>query len=284
MFKIFFNSLLLLTFSSAAFAQDSNRNAYIKSAVPKYGAHRAAGQKQTVTTTTRTYRTAAAPRPTQMAAAPTENTQTLNRIEQTVSSWDGDQWMNYLMKGVSVGFEYTRMGAENHAEIKDSFGNRSTTGSNADPASVLGLSVMYNRLGRDALGFSVGGTLFQKIENDNGQRNTLGYSSGITMLRPEGNILLGHSSGVWAGLGAHMNYINGDSTVNDAIEQFGWGAQARVGFVPTRHLNFDLGYSVSIHKFGSTMKNAVRVLSATLDEEKSYYAFSAWSLRATYLF
>lgn len=282
MFKIFFNSLLLLSFSSAAFAQDSNRNAYIKSAVPKYGAHRT-GQKS-VTTTTRTYRTAAAPRPTQIAAAPTENTQTLNRIEQTVSGWEVDQWQNYLMKGMSVGFEYSRLGGDLHIEAKDRFGNTSAINGNSDPASTLGLSLMYNRLGRDAMGFSVGGTIYQKVENDTGTRGTFGYGSAITLLRPEGNILLGHSSGLWGGLGAHLSYISGNNDVTNAVEELGYGAQIRVGFVPTRHLNFDLGYSVSIHKLGNEVKDTLRAQSATLNEEKSYWAFSSWALRATYLF
>lgn len=281
MYKTIFKSLLILSFASAAFAQTSGRNAYIKNAVPKYGDHRA-GQK-TVTTTTRTYKTAAAPQAPRETAEPTESTQTLNRIEKQMPMNRDDQWANYLMKGVSVGFEYSYMGAENHIETKNAFGSTSQ-GVNASPASVLGLSVMYNRLGRDAMGFSAGGTLYQKIENNNGQRYTMGYSSGITMIRPEGNFLLGHTSGVWGGLGAHLNYLNGDSEVNKAIEQFGWGLQARVGFVATRHLNFDLGYSISIHKLGSAFKDAARLVSSSIDDEKSYYAFTSWNLRATYLF
>src|SRR4051812_9260179 len=109
MYKIILQSLLVLSFTSAAFAQDANRNAYIKSAVPKYGAHRA-GQKQKVTTTTtRTYKTAAAPQDARLAQE-TAEAQTLGRIENRYA-YDSDQWMNYLMKGMSVGLEYSRLGA-----------------------------------------------------------------------------------------------------------------------------------------------------------------------------
>jgi hypothetical protein len=283
MFKIIFKSLLVLSFASAAFAQDANRNTYIKAAVPKYGDHRT-GQKQTVTTTTRVYKTAAAPQAVR-AAQPTEASQTLNRIETQAPVYREDQWANYLMKGMSVGLEYTRLGAEAKVEGRSTVNSLSSSASNSvDPASVLGVSVMYNRLGRDSIGFSAGGTFYNKIENNNGTRNTLGYSDSFSIIRPEGNFLIGDSSGIWGGIGGHLNYITGNTDVTDSISELGFGLQARVGFVPTRHFNFDLGYSVSIHKLGNDLKSDMENQGFKIDDDKSYYTFNQWALRATYLF
>jgi len=284
MFKIIFKSLLALSFASAAFAQDANRNTYIKSAVPKYGDHRA-GQKQTVTTTTRTYKTAAAPQ-ADPARVQTEASQTLNRIEKQMPSLREDQWMNYLMKGLSVGFEYSLLGADLHIEAKSqTFGNTTYSDSTSyDPASTLGVSLMYNRLGRNSIGFSAGGTIYQKIENNNGKRESVGYADPITVIRPEGNFLVGHSSGFWGGIGGHLNYMSGSSEVTDSVSALGFGAQLRVGFVPTRHLNFDFGYSVSIHKIGAKTKESMKASNMTLNDENSQYSFNQWALRASYLF
>jgi hypothetical protein len=285
MFKIIFKSLLVLSFASAAFAQDANRNTYIKSAVPKYGDHRA-GQKQTVTTTTRTYKTAAAPQVAPMAQEPTEASQTLNRIEKKMPSFQEDQWIDYLMKGMSVGFEYSLLGADMHIEAKSqNFASTTySTSANVDPASTLGVSVMYNRLGRNSIGFSAGGTVSQKIENNNGKTGSMGYTDTLTLIRPEGNFLMGHSSGFWGGIGGHLNYISGGSELDSAIEPFGLGIQLRVGFVPTRHLNFDLGYSVSMHKIGGKTKDSLNAGNMELSDENSYFTFNQWALRASYLF
>lgn len=282
MFKIIFKSLLVLSFASAAFAQDANRNSYIKSAVPKYGAHRA-GQKQ-VTTTTRTYRTAAAPQAAR-TAEPTEASATLNRIENQMPSYREDQWANYLMKGLSVGFEYSRLGADVHIEgkMQNGFGISTSGNGSSDPASTVGVSMMYNQLGRNNIGFSTGGTIYQKVENNSGSEG-LASTDSFTMVRPELNLLYGHSVGIWGGIGGHMNYLAGNGEVNDAIQQLGFGAQLRVGYVPTRHLNFDLGYSLTMHKLGDKLKDNLAVQGMKVDDDKSFYSFNQWAFRATYMF
>jgi hypothetical protein len=280
-YKIILKSLLVLSFASSAFAQ--TRNAYIKNAVPKYGDHRA-GQK-TVTTTTRTYRTAAAPQAARTATQPTETSQTLNRIETQAPSYREDQWANYLMKGLSVGFEYSSLGGSVHVEGKMLNGVGISTSGNgsSDPASVIGVSMMYNQLHRDNIGFSAGGTVYQKVENNNGSSG-LKSTDAFTSLRPEANLLYGHSSGFWSGIGAHMNYIAGSGEMTDGVQQLGYGAQLRIGFVPARHLNFDLGYSVTIHKLGDKIKDVALAQGFVIDDGASYYSLNQWALRATYMF
>lgn len=282
MFKFIFKTLLVLSFTSAAFAQDANRNAYIKSAIPKYGAHRAAQKNQTVTTTTRTYKTAAAPQAMRATSEPTENSQTINRIEQQYRPVS-DTWMNYLMHGMVIGFEYGQLGAEAHVEATYRPTNTSLSDDkSASGASALGVSAMYARLGRDSIGFSAGGTILQKIENDAGRSSGMANAASMTLFRPEANLLFGHNSGLWGGIGGNVNYVMGESELNETIDQLGLGLQARIGFVATRHFGFDLGYYASFHK----MKNAALndEINYSLDTSKSYLAFTQWSLRGVYLF
>lgn len=193
-----------------------------------------------------------------------------------------DKWINYLMLGMNAGMEYSRLGADIHIKGKY-MGTSSSGNANADPASSLGLSLMYARLGRDALGFSAGGTIIQKIENNSGSKGTLGYADSMTLIRPEANILLGHNSGVWGGLGGHINYVTG-SDIEGVVEPLGFGLQALVGFVPSRNFGLDIGYFVSIHKLGKDPKNELAMQGMELDEQDSYFAFNQWRLKFTYMF
>lgn len=196
-----------------------------------------------------------------------------------------DRWVNYLMLGMNAGFEYSRLGADLRVKAKQqSTGLDASFTGNSDPASSLGVSLMYARLGRDALGFSAGGTITHKIDNNSGTKGSMSYGEALTLFRPEANLLLGHNSGLWGGIGAHMQYISGESDISDSLEQFGGGIQALVGFVVNRNIGLDLGYYVSVHKVGGDAVSAMRSQGFEINDSDSYYSFNQWRLKVSFMF
>lgn len=261
MYKVILKSLLVLSFSVPALAIP------IK---PKNKMQRPVQQQQQ-----------AQPRYT----VASNETPTNTSQQQFVRAPRQDKWINYLMLGMNVGVEYSRLGADVHIKGKHiSSGIDTSFNGNSDPASSVGVSLLYARLGRDALGFSAGGTITQKLENNSGTKGSMSYGDAITLFRPEANLLLGHNSGLWGGLGAHMQYIAGSSDVSDSVETLGGGLQALIGFVPSRNIGFDIGYYISIHKVAGKVQDSLESQGVELNSSDSYFAFNQWRLKVSYMF
>lgn len=107
---------------------------------------------------------------------------------QTEKKEAQDQFADFVMKGLNVSLEHSRLNAD--IQMKASVGRTTTTdkaNTNAS-APAMGIAVNYAELPRNNFGWSIGATLVNKTENDSKDYNSLKALKSFTQLRPELNV------------------------------------------------------------------------------------------------
>lgn len=205
-----------------------------------------------------------------------ETTTTASRPEQ-------NQFSTWVMKGWSTGLEYAGMNGDMQVKLNKGSASATASGNTNTAAGALGVSVNYSQLPRARAGFSVGLGVINKIENDQSTTNSLKSAKSFTQIRPEANVGYALSNGLYGMVGGHLSYITGGN-MTDAVQAFGAGLQADIGFVATRNLGFDIGYYISRHSVSDKMINELNDEGISVNKDESYIMFSQLRGRVTYYF
>lgn len=155
----------------------------------------------------------------------------------------------YLMKGFSVGIEYTSLSGSGKVDVKDNdTGMKGSYNISTDRSSAgAGLSVMYANLIRGKAGYMFGLTYLKSTEAKNDKESYLGSSGDVALVRPEMSVAYSLDNGIYGAVGGHLNHIQGLDGGDFLVNRVGIGLQLQVGYVPMQNLAIDLGYYLSNH-------------------------------------
>lgn len=186
-----------------------------------------------------------------------------------------DQFETHVMKGFNVALALATINVD--MQITPNSGSSFHANTN-NGATMAGVSVNYADLQRGQFGWSAGGTIISKVENDTSASSSLSSVHSFTQIRPEGNLAYAFNNGIWGMFGGHLSGMFGGG-IEEAINPLGLGGQIVLGYTPVKNMGFDLGYYLTIHRISDKMAD-----NGNLKKDESSYIFNQIQARATYYF
>lgn len=198
-----------------------------------------------------------------------------------LSTMPRDQFAEYVIKGISMGFEYGALDTDAVVSIKDSFGVSQTASGSSNGSNNLGLSVNYGEVRRSGTGWLVGASLLNKLQS--GDTGLKGEKS-FFQLRPDLNAVFAGSSGFWGMVGGHLSVVSGGD-IRDELSPGGIGLQVALGWTPARNFGGDIGYYVTHHRISDEYIDQFHQQTGyTIAYDDSYVLLKQLRARMTYYF